>query len=450
MSKKMTSQEAIVEAKRCLHCATPSCRLGCPINNDIPAFIHALSLGNFGDAFFSLVKENSLPAICGRLCAHEKQCEPKCVLSKDSNPINISALETFLAEFSYDHQLTPLGKSKGSAGKIAVIGSGPTGLSVAGELAKKDFDVTVYEGQHELGGVLLYGIPEFRLDKNIVHKEIDNLGHYGVKYITGALIGKDLTLDDLFAKGYKAIFIGIGSALPKTLAIPGHDLTGILSANYFLRMVILANSGKLDNKETLLSNEDEVVIIGGGNVAIDAARIAVARGARLVTVVYHKSPTEMSCLATAYTAALKEGIQFKFLRQPTAYLNNKQMRTLGAMRKPQGISDNTKVSGIMLQHVAKDAKGNFIHTGGQDVIACTCVILAIGQRPAASIFSTTNGIKIDEQGFVITKDHPYGMTTRPGVFSAGDAVNGPSTVVLAIEDSKKVVKGITEYVARLQ
>lgn len=448
MSKIMTSQEAIAEAKRCLHCTTPSCRLGCPINNDIAGFVHSLSLGNIGDAFFALAKENPLPGICGRLCAHEKQCEPKCILSKDGKPINISALETFLAEFAYDHHLTPISKATGAAGKIAVIGSGPTGLTVAGELAKKNFDVTVYEGQHELGGVLLYGIPEFRLNKNLVHKEIDNLGHYGVKYITGALIGKDLTLDDLFAKGYNAIFIGIGSALPKTLNIPGHDLTGILSANYFLRMVILADAGKLDDKETLLSSEDEVVIIGAGNVAIDTARIAVARGARLVTVVYHKSPSEMSCIAAAYTAALKEGIQFKFLRQPTAYLNNKQMRTLGSTRKLQEVSDNAKVAGIILQHVVKDAKGNFSNTGGQDVIACTCVILAIGQRPAARIFSTKNGIELDEQGYVITKEHPYGMTTRPGVFSAGDAVDGPSTVVLAIEDSKKVTNGIIEYIER--
>lgn len=449
MNKIMSSQEAIIEAKRCLNCAKPSCRLGCPVNNDIAGFVHALSLGNMGNAFFSLAKENSLPGICGRLCAHEKQCEPKCILSKDGKPINISALETFLAEFAYNHHLTPINKSTGSAGKIAVIGSGPTGLTVAGELAKKNFAVTVYEGQHELGGVLLYGIPEFRLDKNLVHKEINNLGNYGVNYITGALIGKDLTLDDLFAKGYKAIFIGIGSALPKTLDIPGHDLTGVLSANYFLRMVILADSGKLDDKETLLSTEDEVVIIGAGNIAIDAARIAVTRGARLVTVVYHKSPAEMSCIASAYTAALKEGIQFKFLRQPTAYLNTKQMRTLGATRKSNDPLDNTKVAGVMLQHVVKDNNGNFNNTGGQDVIACTCVILAIGQRPAARIFSTKNGIELDEQGYVITKEHPYGMTTRPGVFSAGDAVDGPSTVVLAIEDSKKVIPGIIEYVARL-
>jgi len=449
MRKKMTSQEAIAEAKRCLHCSVPSCRLGCPIDNSIPEFLHSLSLGNMGDAFAFLAKDNALPAICGRLCAHEKQCEPKCILSKDGNPINISALESFLAEFAYDHGLTPIEKSTGSAGKVAVIGSGPTGLTVAGELAKKDFDVTIYEGQHELGGVLLYGIPEFRLDKNIVHKEINNLVHYGVKYVTGSLIGKDWTLDDLFANGYQAVFIGIGSALPMTLDIPGHNLTGILSATYFLRMVILANSGKLDNKETLLNSEDEVVIIGAGNVAIDAARTAAARGAKLVTVVYHKTPAEMSCLTAAYTAAVQEGIQFKFLRQPTAYLNSKQMRTLGATRKTQEIMDNTKVAGIMLQNVEKDADGNFTQTGGQDVIACTCVILAIGQRPAAHVFSTTKGIKIDAQGFVVTLEHPYGMTTRPGVFSGGDVVNGPSTVVLAIEDSKKVVNGITEYISGL-
>ena len=233
MRKKMTSQEAIAEAKRCLNCTVPSCRLGCPIDNNIPEFLHALSLGNMGDAFASLAKDNALPAICGRLCAHEKQCEQKCILSKDGSPLNISALETFIAEFAYDHGLTPIDKSTGFAGKVAVIGSGPTGLTVAGELAKKDFDVTIYEGQHELGGVLLYGIPEFRLDKNIVHKEINNLVNYGVKYVTGALIGKDLTLDDLFANGYQAVFIGIGSALPMTLDIPGHDLTGILSATYF-------------------------------------------------------------------------------------------------------------------------------------------------------------------------------------------------------------------------
>lgn len=448
MNTVMTSQEAVAEAQRCLHCQHPSCVLGCPINNDIPGFVAALGQGNFGVAFDTLTKNSSLPAICGRLCAHEKQCEPKCQLANTGEPLNISALETFTANFAYTHNLTSPCDSSGTKGKVAIIGSGPTGLTVAGQLAKNGFDVTVFEGQKEPGGVLLYGIPEFRLDKDIVHREINNLLNYGVNFVTNALIGKEKTLDDLFAEGFQAIFVGTGSALPKTLDIPGKDLPGILAATYFLRMVILSDSGKLDKSEAVLSSEDEVVIIGAGNVAIDAARTAARRGAKLVTVIYHKSPGEMTCHSDEYTAALKEGVQFKFLKQPTAYLSRKQMYTLGALRKGQcGGGDMHKLAGVMLQNVEKSSQGEFQEVNGQEVIPCSCVVLAIGQRPAAQIFTTTKGIDITPQGFVKINTTPYGMTTRPGVFSGGDVVNGPSTVVLAIEDSLKVAQGIAEYIA---
>lgn len=449
MSEELTSQQAVAEAKRCLCCANPSCCIGCPIDNDIPAFLKALSQANMGDAFAALTKTNALPAICGHLCAHEKQCEAKCLLSKDGNPINVSALERFIAQFAYDHKLPVRGAHDGKAGKVAIIGSGPTGLTVAGTLAKKNFDITIFEGQKEPGGVLLYGIPEFRLHKEIVHQEINALVNSGVKVVSNTLIGKDITLENLFQQGYQAIFIGTGSALPKTLDIPGKDLPGILAATYFLRMVVLSDTGKLNKSETILNSTDEVVIIGAGNVAIDAARTAARRGAKLVTVVYHKSPADMTCHADEYTLAVKEGVQFRFLLQPTAYLNAKQMRALGVKSKPKFDGDGNQLAGVMLQKIIKDENGEFRKGTGQEIISCSSVVLAIGQRPAAQIFTGTKGIEIDAQGFVVTDKKPYGMTTKPGIFSGGDVVNGPSTVVLAIEDAQKVAGGIEEYVKNL-
>ena len=331
-------------------------------------------------------------------------------------------------------------------GKVAVIGSGPAGLTVAGDLAKMDFDVTIFEAQSEPGGVLLFGIPDFRLPKDVVRREIKELLSLGVKIKTQVLAGVDFTVDDLFAEGFDAIFMGTGTSLPRTLDIPGKELSGILTATYFLRTVVLADEGKLDESETILHTGDNVVVVGAGNVAMDAARTALRRGAKNVTVVYHKSEAEVSAFQNEYNAAVQEGIQFSFLKQPIAYFNKKQMRALNNIRRQGEKVDETQVAGLLLQNITKTPEGEFVSEGGQEVLPCDCVILAVGQKPAARIVSTTKGIQVDNRGFVITRERPYGMTTRAGVFSSGDVVHGPATVVLAMKESKKVAAGIAQYI----
>ena len=249
MSSKMTMQEAISEAKRCLNCSKPLCRGGCPIEHNIPEFVRALSEGNIGSAYATIAERSNLPAICGRVCAHEKQCEANCILVKKNSPIPIGSLEMFIADFAHEHGLNPLPPSTGKRGKVAVIGSGPAGLTVAGDLAKMDFAVTIFEGQSEPGGVLLFGIPDFRLAKDVVRREIEILQKLGVEIITDKLIGPDMTVDTIFEQGFDAIFMGTGTALPKILDIPGKDLSGIITATYFLRVVVLSDAGKLDKKD---------------------------------------------------------------------------------------------------------------------------------------------------------------------------------------------------------
>ena len=446
MSRVMTTVEAIQESRRCLNCARPLCRTGCPIENNIPGFIRALSEGNIGMAYEIISERSNLPAICGRVCPHERQCEAHCVLTKKKCGLEIGSLEMFIADFAHKNDLKPAHPSSKLRGKVAVIGSGPAGLTVAGDLAKMDFDVTIFEAQSEPGGVLLFGIPEFRLQKDVVRREITELQHIGVEIKTNQLAGVDFTVDDLFAQGYDAIFMGTGTSLPRTLDIPGKELSGILTATYFLRMVVLANEGKLDASETLLHTGDNVIVVGAGNVAMDAARTAVRRGAKNVTIVYHKTEVEVSAFPSEYEAAVAEGVQFKFLSQPIAYFNKKQMRAVNKVRRQSTEADETTLAGLLVQNIVKTDEGKFVAEGGQEVLPCDCVILAVGQKPAARIVSTTKGIQVDERGFVITRERPYGMTTRAGVFSSGDVVHGPATVVLAMKESKKVAAGIAQYI----
>ena len=446
MSRVMTTVEAIQESRRCLNCARPLCRTGCPIENNIPGFIRALSEGNIGMAYEIISERSNLPAICGRVCPHERQCEAHCVLTKKKCGLEIGSLEMFIADFAHKNDLKPAHPSSKLRGKVAVIGSGPAGLTVAGDLAKMDFDVTIFEAQSEPGGVLLFGIPEFRLQKDVVRREITELQHIGVEIKTNQLAGVDFTVDDLFAQGYDAIFMGTGTSLPRTLDIPGKELSGILTASYFLRTVGLADEGKLDASETLLHTGDNVIVVGAGNVAMDAARTAVRRGAKNVTIVYHKTDAEVSAFPSEYEAAVAEGVQFKFLSQPIAYFNKKQMRAVNKVRRQSTEADETTLAGLLVQNIVKTDEGKFVAEGGQEVLPCDCVILAVGQKPAARIVSTTKGIQVDERGFVITRERPYGMTTRAGVFSSGDVVHGPATVVLAMKESKKVAAGIAQYI----
>ena len=426
----MSMADALKEARRCLNCAKPGCRTGCPIENNIPQFIRALRDGNLGTAYEIISERSNLPAICGRVCPHEKQCESHCVLARNKNGIKVGSLERFIADFAHINGLKPIPPTTGERGKVAVIGSGPAGLTVAGDMAKMSFAVTVFEGMPEPGGVLMFGIPEFRLSKVVVRREIDQLRHIGVEFKTNVLIGPDMTIDDMFAQGFDAIFMGTGTALPRTLDIPGKELAGIITATYFLQMVVLVENGKLDPSETLLHSKDRILVIGAGNVAMDAARTAIRRGSKDVTVVYHKTAQEISAFPAEFEAAKKEGIKFEFLQSPVAYIP---------------AADGT-VGGLTVEEMVKTSEGKFAKTGKQKNLPCDRIILAVGQKPAARIVSTTTGIRVDEKGFVITRERPYGMTTRAGVFSSGDVVHGPATVVLAMRESKKVAAGMAQYV----
>lgn len=414
-----TMQEALAEAKRCLNCKKPMCKTGCPIENNIPEFIHQLSMGNFGEARSLLAEKTNLPAVCGRVCPHEKQCEGHCVMNKAHKPIRIGKLEQFVADFDADMGLIREKIPPKTRGNVAVIGSGPAGLTVAGDLSMMGFNVTVYESENEPGGVLLYGIPEFRLPKDVVRRETKRIAELGVQFITNTIIGKDITIDQLFEKGFDAIFIGTGTAIAKELNIPGKELAGVIKSHYFLRMVALYNSKSVERKEVPVSEGDTVLVIGAGNVAMDASRTALRMGAKKVTVVYRGQVEDMSADKLEYDSAVADGVKFMWKSTPKEYVG----------------SEEGKLKGLLV-----DEEGNDI------VIPCDKVLVAIGSKPAKRIISTTKGIEVNDNGYLITKEKPYGMTTLNGVFAGGDVVHQPATVVLAMKEAKKVVAGIASYV----
>ncbi|WP_312421666.1 NAD(P)-dependent oxidoreductase [Anaerospora hongkongensis] len=428
LDEGFSTREAISEAKRCLNCPKPLCRTGCPIENEIPGFIQSLAKGNVGEASAIISRRSNLPAVCGRVCPHEKQCEAACILNKKGCGIKIGKLERFIADFDAEMAISTVSKLQNAIGKVAVIGSGPAGLTVAGDLAKSGFAVTVFEGQAEPGGVLMYGIPEFRLNKDVVRREIRRIEQYGVVFQTGVVIGPDITVDQLFADGFDAIFIGTGTALPRTLDLPGNTLPGVIQATYFLGMVQLANNGGLNQKEIPVHPGDKVVVIGAGNVAMDAARTALRVGASDVTVVYRRTEADITALRSEYDEAKQEGVNFQWLASPTAFVGNRKVT--GLAYEIQQLTNNNQLLG----------------TGETAVLQADKVILAIGQRPAARIVSSTTGIEVSASGYVITKERPYGMTTRKGVFAGGDVVHEPATVVLAMKEAKKVAAGIAQYV----
>jgi len=423
-----TTKEAIAEAKRCLNCPKPLCRGGCPIENEIPSFILALAKGNVGEASSIIAHRSNLPAVCGRVCAHEKQCEGACILNKKNCGIRIGKLERFIADFDAEMGIDRQKRIPLVHGKTAVIGSGPAGLTVAGDLAKLGFEVIIFESQQEAGGVLMYGIPEFRLGKEIVRREIKRIEDLGVTIQTNVLVGSDFTIDELFAKGFDAIFIGTGTVLPKVINIPGKELMGVMQATYLLRMVVLIRSEKIDQKEIPINHNDRVVVIGVGNVGMDAARTAVRLGASKVTVISRRTENEVTALQSEFEAAQAEGVEFQWLASPTAIVGTEE------------------VTGLEYEVQAMDENGKLYGTGKTEVIQADKIISAIGQHPAARIVSTTQGIEVDTNGYVVTRERPYGMTTRKGVFAGGDVVHEPATVVLAMKEAKKVAVGMAQYV----
>lgn len=430
LDQGFTIKEAIAEARRCLQCKKPSCEKGCPIEHEIVKFINEIANGNMGEAGAIIARRSNLPAVCGRVCPHELQCEGACVMQRTNKPIQVGKLERFVADFDAEMDIITTEKLNLYEGKVAVIGSGPAGLTVAGDLAKLGIDVTVFESQPEPGGILMYGIPRFRLNREVVRREIAKIAKLGVEFRTKVVVGEDITIDDLLVKEkYDAVFIGTGTALPKPLELPGRDNTGILQAMYLLRMATLHEHGDVAREEVPIDEGDTIVVIGAGNVAFDAARTALRLGAKKVTIVYRKTKKEMPALQTEFEYAEREGVDFCWLSSPCEF---------------QGKAGN--VSGLTCEKLTTDKDDKIIKTKQKITIPANKIILAIGQRPAARIINTAKGIEVNSEGYVITRDYPYGMSTLKGVFAGGDVVHQPATVVLAMKEAKKVAAGVLKYV----
>lgn len=419
VSESFTLSEAIREAQRCLHCKVPGCKKGCPISNDIPDWVEQLAKGNFGNAMKIINTRSNLPAICGRVCAHERQCEGNCVLGKKGEPLHIGKLERFVADFDWDAGLTHEGVPEKTRGRVAVIGSGPAGLTIAGDLSRQGFAVEIFEMEPEAGGVLTFGIPEYRLPREVVAREVKKIEQLGVTIHLNTTIGEDFTIDDLFDRGFDAIFMGTGTGVPKRLDIPGIDHVGVRQAIRFLRRVSLYESGIIQRKEVVVTKGDRVFVIGCGNTAMDAARTALRMGATEVTVVYHRDIEHMSALRAEYDDAVREGVKF---------LWNSSIVNIegGKGKKLKSVTINID--------------------GAETVLPAEHVIQAVGSVPAARIVSTTKGIDTDAKGYVLTREVPYGMTTRKGVFAGGDVTNRPATVVHAMRDAKAVAESIAKYI----
>jgi len=432
-----TEDLAKEEAQRCLNCKNRPCMEGCPVNVKIPEFITLVAEGKFNEACKKVKETNSLPAICGRVCPQESQCEKLCVRGKKGEPVAIGRLERFVADYSMKNDDVEEIKVQKLGKKVAVIGSGPAGLTCAGDLAKLGYDVTIFEAFHVPGGVLMYGIPEFRLPKALVQKEIDTLKKLGVKIETNMVIGKVLTFDDLREEGYEAFFIGSGAGLPSFMGIPGENLNGVYSANEFLTRINLMKAYKFPEADTPVKAGKNVAVVGGGNVAMDAARSAKRLGAENVYIVYRRSEAEMPARLEEIHHAKEEGIIFKLLTNPK--------RIIG--------TDDGWVKGlecIEMELGEPDASGRrrpVPKEGSEHVLDVETVIIAIGQTPNPLIASTTPGLKTQKWGGIIV-DEETGATSIEGVFAGGDAVTGAATVILAMGAGKKAAKAIHEYLSK--
>lgn len=428
-----TPEQAIDEANRCLNCKNKPCVGGCPVNIYIPDFIQEVQKGNFEEAYQIIAKSSSLPAVCGRVCPQETQCEAKCVRGIKGEPVAIGRLERFVADWHNAHSTEAPEKPVQNGHRVAVVGSGPSGLACAGDLAKRGYQVTVFEALHTAGGVLVYGIPEFRLPKVIVQKEIDTLKELGVRVETNMVIGRVLSVDELLEQGFEAVFIGSGAGLPRFMDIPGENLKGVYSANEFLTRVNLMKSYR-DGSDTPIQHAKRVAVVGGGNVAMDAARCAKRLGAEEVYIVYRRSEKELPARAEEVEHAKEEGVVFKLLNNPT--------RILGG--------EDGFVSGMECVEMAlgePDASGRrrpVEKVGSEFVLDVDCVIMAIGTSPNPLIKSTTQGLDTQKWGGIIVEEET-GLTSREAVYAGGDAVTGAATVILAMGAGKTAAQAIDSY-----
>ena len=428
-----TQKMAVEEADRCLGCKNPACVAGCPVGINIPGFIQKVKVGEFEEAYRIITEASSLPAICGRVCPQENQCEGRCVRGVKGEAVGIGRLERFVADLHNQNDSSPAPIPTQNGHRVAIIGSGPAGLSCSGELAKRGYDVTVFEALHTAGGVLVYGIPEFRLPKSIVAKEIAGLKDLGVKFVLNTVVGKTVTIEELMQEeGFEAVFIGSGAGLPRFMGIPGENLKGVYSANEYLTRTNLMKA-YLPNSTTPILRARRVAVVGGGNVAMDAARCALRLGAEEVSIVYRRSLSELPARKEEVEHAMEEGVQFRLLNNPLEILpdENGCVRGMRCIKMELGEPD---ASGRRSPVEVPDS---------EFVLDCDCVIMSIGTSPNPLIKSTTKGLEINRRGGIVVVEET-GKTSLDGVYAGGDAVTGAATVILAMGAGKTAAKAIDE------
>ena len=430
------ADEAVAEAQRCLNCKNAHCVQGCPVSINIPGFVEKVKEGDFAAAYQVISESSALPAVCGRVCPQESQCEGKCIRGIKGEAVSIGKLERFVADWARENNIRPVGAAEKKGKKVAVIGSGPAGLTCAGDLAKIGYDVTIFEALHEAGGVLVYGIPEFRLPKeNVVKKEIENVLSLGVKIETNVIVGKSVTIDELLnEEGYSAVFIGSGAGLPKFMGIPGENANGVFSANEYLTRSNLMKAFQADSATPIMESK-KVAVVGGGNVAMDAARTALRLGAE-VHIVYRRSEEELPARVEEVHHAKQEGIIFDLLTNPVEILEDEKgwVKGMKCVRMELGEPD------------ASGRRRPVEIPGSEFTLELDTVIMALGTSPNPLISSTTEGLETNKRKCIVASEE-NGQTSKAAVFAGGDAVTGAATVILAMGAGKAGAKGIDEYLS---
>ncbi|MGV8059525.1 MAG: NADPH-dependent glutamate synthase [Smithellaceae bacterium] len=433
-----SEETAIKEAKRCIQCKKPGCIAGCPVDVKIPEFIKEIADGHFIEAALKLKETNGLPAVCGRVCPQEDQCEKYCILGKKGEPVAIGRLERFAADFERNSGKISIPTAVKSNGKkVAIAGAGPSGLTIAGDLVKLGYDVTIFEALHKAGGVLVYGIPEFRLPKAIVEAEVEYLRKLGVKIVTNFVIGRTKTIDELFAEGFDAVYIGVGAGAPVFMDIPGENLSGIYSANEYLTRSNLMKAYLFPEYDTPIVRGKRVAVIGGGNVAMDSVRTALRLGAERAMIIYRRTEVEMPARKEEVHHAQEEGVEFLMLTAPVEYIGNEAGWVTG-------------MKCIKMELGEPDASGRRSPVpikGSEYIIDVDTVVIAVGTMANPIVPSTTPGLETNKRGYIITRDES-GLTSREGIYAGGDIVTGSATVILAMGAGRKAAKAIHEYLSK--